>query len=82
MPKFTDGTFQCPRCGRTSYNPNDAANGYCGACHWWTGDPLLGEFHPDDIEPREPQEKGWSVEIGPLRNGETQVVEGPTVTFT
>jgi hypothetical protein len=23
----------CPRCGRTSYNPNDIAQRYCGACH-------------------------------------------------
>lgn len=27
----------CPRCGRTSYNPNDVREGYCGACHDWTG---------------------------------------------
>jgi ribosomal protein S27AE len=29
----------CPRCGRTSYNPNDVREGYCGACHDWTGTP-------------------------------------------
>jgi ribosomal protein S27AE len=29
--------FTCPRCGRTSYNPNDKREGYCGACHDWTG---------------------------------------------
>jgi hypothetical protein len=28
--------FTCPRCGRTSHNPNDRAQGYCGACHDWT----------------------------------------------
>jgi hypothetical protein len=26
-------TFTCPDCGRTSWNPNDAREGYCGACH-------------------------------------------------
>lgn len=26
-------TFTCPRCSRTSHNPNDVANRYCGACH-------------------------------------------------
>jgi ribosomal protein L37E len=26
-------SYTCPRCGRTSYNPNDAANKYCGYCH-------------------------------------------------
>jgi len=27
----------CPRCGLTSYNPNDVVEGYCGNCHDWTG---------------------------------------------
>jgi hypothetical protein len=31
--------FTCPRCGKTSANPNDLANGYCGACHDWTAAP-------------------------------------------
>ena len=31
--------FTCPRCGRTSYHPRDLAEGYCGACHDWTGRP-------------------------------------------
>lgn len=30
-------SFTCPVCGATSYNPNDVANGYCGACHDFTG---------------------------------------------
>jgi predicted RNA-binding Zn-ribbon protein involved in translation (DUF1610 family) len=29
--------FTCPRCGSRSYNPNDIREGYCGACHDWTG---------------------------------------------
>lgn len=32
-------SFKCPRCGATSYNPDDIANGYCGACRDWTGRP-------------------------------------------
>jgi hypothetical protein len=32
-------TFTCPRCHRTSWNPNDAREGYCGACHDWTRAP-------------------------------------------
>jgi hypothetical protein len=24
--------YICPRCGRTSHNPHDLANRYCGAC--------------------------------------------------
>lgn len=42
--------FTCPNCGRTSYNPNDVAFGYCGACHAFTAapcpmcnDPILPE---------------------------------------
>ena len=30
-------TFTCPRCGRISMHPLDVAEGYCGACHDWTG---------------------------------------------
>lgn len=25
--------FTCPTCHRTSYNPNDMINNYCGNCH-------------------------------------------------
>ena len=32
----------CPRCYKQSYHPEDKRQGYCNACHWWTGDPLLG----------------------------------------
>ena len=40
----TQPSITCPRCGKTSYNPNDIAQGYCGGsgCHWWTSDPVLG----------------------------------------
>jgi hypothetical protein len=33
--------FTCPRCGRTSHHPDDIREGYCGACHDWTRDPLV-----------------------------------------
>ena len=26
----------CPRCGRTSFHPDDEREGYCGNCHDWT----------------------------------------------
>jgi len=29
--------FTCPRCGMASYHPTDREEGYCGACHDWTG---------------------------------------------
>ena len=31
-------SFTCPRCGRTSHNPDDKREGYCGACHDWTAE--------------------------------------------
>lgn len=30
-------SFTCPRCSATSHHPTDEAEGYCGACHDWTG---------------------------------------------
>ncbi|HEY7009046.1 MAG TPA: hypothetical protein VH395_08910 [Jatrophihabitantaceae bacterium] len=48
---MTAPSFTCPRCGRTTYHPDDVAHGYCGACHWWTGDPELGA--PEVIEQAE-----------------------------
>lgn len=30
-------SFTCPVCGLTSHNPVDVLEGYCGACHRWTG---------------------------------------------
>jgi len=40
-----NAAFRCPCCGMVSHNPNDIEQGYCGACHWWTGDPALGPPH-------------------------------------
>lgn len=51
MPE-TAPSITCPRCERTSWNPNDIAAGYCGACHWWTSDKHLGSIDPptDHVE--------------------------------
>lgn len=37
--------FTCPRCQATSHHPEDLAQGYCGRCHWWTGNQGLP--HPN-----------------------------------
>ncbi len=29
----------CPRCGRTSYHPQDIANRFCAACGFWGDGP-------------------------------------------
>lgn len=33
----TPVTFTCPSCGARSAHPRDVLEGYCGACHQWTG---------------------------------------------
>ena len=45
--------FTCPQCGRTSHNPNDAAQNYCGNCHVFLDDvqPPLKPFPPIDAVP-------------------------------
>lgn len=43
--------FVCPACGKGSNHPDDAANRYCGACRWWTGDPVLAAARPDLFPP-------------------------------
>jgi hypothetical protein len=32
-------SITCPACGRTSYNPDDIREGYCGNCCSWTSSP-------------------------------------------
>jgi len=36
IPVIEDGAITCPRCSRTSHNPDDVREGYCGNCHDWT----------------------------------------------
>ena len=43
---MTADSFECPRCGAVSHHPDDIREGYCGACHDWTG---LGEGARDAI---------------------------------
>lgn len=35
-------SFTCPRCQRTSHHPMDVQEGYCGACHDFTGEAGRG----------------------------------------
>jgi hypothetical protein len=35
-----------------SYNPGDVANGYCGNCHDWTGQPQVVPEIPENDGPR------------------------------
>jgi hypothetical protein len=49
--------FTCPRCGRVSHHPTDLAEGYCGACHDWTGVPVTKGLTMDKRVL--PWMKGW-----------------------
>jgi hypothetical protein len=33
--------FTCPVCSKTSHHPQDAQEGYCGRCRWWTGNEVI-----------------------------------------
>ena len=35
-PDARPDSITCPVCLRTSYNPTDIAEGYCGNCNDWT----------------------------------------------
>lgn len=35
----TEFSITCPKCGMTTYDPDDIEEGYCGKCHDWTGVP-------------------------------------------
>jgi hypothetical protein len=39
-PQPPETSFTCPRCGKTSHNPHDAENRYCGRCHLFVADML------------------------------------------
>jgi hypothetical protein len=39
LDEKAEPSFTCPRCGRTSYNPNDIGHSYCAACHLCLEDP-------------------------------------------
>lgn len=35
---WKEDPFVCPKCGATSYHPMDKQQGYCCACHEFTGE--------------------------------------------
>jgi hypothetical protein len=46
-------SFTCPDCHRTSYNPNDIRQRYCGNCHEWKPSEAT-RLHPNAKEPSPP----------------------------
>jgi hypothetical protein len=42
-------SITCPRCQRTSHNPNDVLEGYCGNCHDWTTPKITVMRHPGPV---------------------------------
>lgn len=60
-------SITCPECHRTSYHPEDIRHGYCGACQWWTSDPLLRLCPaPGSTRPGAPQCAGPVGETQPV----------------
>lgn len=55
-------SIRCPRCGRVSHHPDDVKEGYCGACHAWTADPVV----PRGVRVRRPD--GTEVECSLVRD--------------
>lgn len=55
---MTEPSITCPRCGSTSYHPEDIRQGYCGRCNWWTSDPTLGQVE-EWSAPRGPERGSW-----------------------
>jgi hypothetical protein len=56
MTALAPTSITCPKCGMTSHNPHDAANGYCGNCHEFTGDlPPLPPKWGSDYQARQLQ---------------------------
>lgn len=51
-------SITCPRCGFTSFHPEDIRQGYCGRCNWWTSDETLGDV-PGWEAPPDPPLKWW-----------------------
>lgn len=43
-------SIKCPRCGRTSHNPHDVRERYCGACHAYLDQPHISG--PPLVDPR------------------------------
>jgi protein-arginine kinase activator protein McsA len=39
----TAPSITCPRCGMTSYNPNDIRERYCGNCHAYHDDIAMAQ---------------------------------------
>ena len=58
----TGESITCPKCHRTSYNPHDIAQGYCGFCHTWTSGPIVAII-------------GGAISRGPLTNPEMRKLE-------
>lgn len=46
LDRLRRAQFVCPRCGAASSHPEDRRNGYCGACHDFTGIPAPLEARP------------------------------------
>ena len=74
-------SFKCPCCGMRSYNRYDIEQGYCGACHWWTGDQGLGPGHLAD--PCEARDRASTITVRSIRDSRaTRAADSPMTART
>src|SRR5215472_10938146 len=45
-------SYTCPRCFKTSHNPNDEREHYCGKCHAFQSREVGRELKVIDLKPR------------------------------
>ncbi len=48
----TTESITCPRCKRTSHNPNDVLNKYCGACFRFHDETAAVRAHGPYLNPK------------------------------
>jgi len=64
-------SITCPRCGRTSFNPNDIEQRYCGNCHRFHDHTSTMLFAPAELQPYEwhriIMERRWGEQLTLMR---------------
>lgn len=71
-PVSEPSSFTCPCCGAVSYHPDDVRHGWCGRCHAFTGDPLLGPPHLEGPCPQREMKALPATETGSTQQHNTK----------
>lgn len=64
-----EGAITCPQCSRTSHDPDDVRERYCGSCHQWHDQMMISGFVEDalgvELAPFQRQWLDWAVTSSP-----------------